>query len=215
MKGSSGTSRQLIVNALTAGAVEDRSGRATAILLNKSGYTGSLTGLSSLLHAMEQSGTIKRDLKGKRCFSISLTPQARPTTPAIEETPTAPQPESTDQFDAAQIAQALLDRVIELAGTPERQSAELSSLRAEMSSMQQRLFETVERAERQRQRIRLLEDEVLARQTEADGLRKRLCETERNLHKIVQSSNGVRLDAARERELKDLIRLMRTPPGNA
>jgi hypothetical protein len=219
MKGSTGKSRQRIVETLNAGTIADKGGRATAILLEKSGYTGSLTGLSSLLNAMEQSGTIRRELRGKRCFAISLANPPLSVVPTHVETPppapASPAPVLDTSTDVAALAQALLDRVIEVAGTPQRQHAETERLKAEFAQMQARLYEATERAEKQRQKVRLLEDELAARKVENDGLRLRLRETERNLDAIIKSPNGVRLDVGRERELRDLIRLMKTPPGCA
>jgi hypothetical protein len=221
--------------------------------LEQSNYAGSLTGLTALLKTMEQSGLIRRDVRGKRCYEIALTgtPTGRvetapedhfaptpTTTPVLSFAdqppvgalsspdddqivfePKAPpstvdvSPVDVSGVDVSALAQALLDRVIKIASTPERDGTETEQLKTEFADLQTRLFEAVERSERQRQRIRLLEDEIDARNVEVRGLRQRLRDTERNLDAILKSPHGVRLDPHRERELNELIRLMRTPPG--
>jgi regulator of replication initiation timing len=211
------------MSTLSEGAVSDKSGRATSILLEKSGYTGSLTGLSSLLNAMESSGLITREVRGKRCFVIAAANSNHIVPPdinipdAVESIPQVPPPieqaapAAVTPMNVSALAKALLEQVIEIAGTPQRQSFEQERLKTEFEQMQQRLFETTERAEKARQRVRLLEDELAARKVENDGLRMRLTETERNLNAVINSPNGVRLDVERERELRDLIRLMKAP----
>lgn len=74
------------------------------------------------------------------------------------------------EIDPAAVAKALLEQVIDLAATPQRDNAEL------------------------------------------DGLRRRLRETERNLTSILNSPSDLRLNIERERELRQLVQLMRTPP---
>lgn len=193
-------------------------------------YSGSLTGLTSLLKAMEIDGQIRREINGKRCFSISVTNQNQNQNPvrieekvnvripeqveSIAEAPPARQP-IEEGLDVSAIAKALLDQVIDIAGTPRRDKAEIQRLNVEIKTMQQRLFEATERAEKARQRLRLAEDELVAKKVESDGLRQRLRETERNLDAIIKSPNGVRLDLERERELRDLIRMMKAPTPNA
>lgn len=220
-----GASRQKIVETLATGAVIDKSGRATAILMEKTGYEGSLTGISSLLLAMERSGTIKRELKGKRCFSISLINPQRSTpaaTPAKKPStqPATPPAQTLDSpviegLDVAALAKSLLDQVIDIASKPGRNNAQMQQLQQERTQLHQRLFEATERAEKSRQRIRLLEDEVAAKKVEADGLRRRLGETERNLNAILSAPNGMRLDVERERELRELIKLMKAPDSRS
>lgn len=221
-----GASRQLIVETLATESIEDRQGRATAILQERSGYPGTLTGLAALLKAMEASGTIERDLNGKRCYAIRLANgKPRPATPlsgACVSTPDTPPPEALNQTldldhqpdggDVAAIAKALLEQVIDLAASPHRQHAELEQLRADHAELQQRLYDATQRAEKARQRVNLMEDELAARKVEIDGLRQRLRDTERNLTAILNSPSGLRLDVQRERELRELVHLMRTPP---
>lgn len=225
MNRTTGLSRQHIIDALSKGAITDKSGRATSVLLEKANYQGSLTGLTALLKAMETGGLIQREVKGKRCFSISLTKslqeqqaqQAQPErpaqpaqpAPAVETSSPATPPEAS--LDAAAIASALLDRVIEIAGKPQRDSAEFERLKADYQQMQQRLYDATQTAERLRQKMRIAEDELIARKVEVDGLRQRLRETESNLDKVIHSNSKVRLDFERERELKDLISMMRAP----
>lgn len=215
MSRTTGLSRQQVISTLSKGPISDKSGRATSVLLEKANYQGSLTGLSSLLKAMEESGQITREVKGKRCFRISLLgghpapePEAAPEEPAaVPASPATPEP----GLDPAAIASALLDRVIELAAKPQRDSAEFERLKAEYQQMQARLYETTQTNERLRQKLRLAEDELVARKVEADGLRQRLRETESNLDRVIHSNSKVRLDLERERELKDLISMMRAP----
>jgi myosin heavy subunit len=234
-----GASRQRIIETLAQHPIKDKSGRCTSILMEQSGYTGSLTGLSALLKAMDDAGTIQREVKGKRCFAITLVDEellaaekaraaqkvsfeekvhvpssngliveAPPADASVEE---IDEVEADVDLDPAAIAKSLLEQVISLAGKPSRDAEENKRLRSELSQVQQRLYEATERAEKMRQRMSITEDELAAKKVEADGLRMRLRETERNLDAIVNAKSGVRLDFERERELKDLIRMMKAP----
>ncbi|HUY63522.1 MAG TPA: hypothetical protein VMV14_03305, partial [Acidimicrobiales bacterium] len=52
------------------GAVEDASGRATAILKQAVGYQGGDAGFSRVISLMEEAGELKRDVRGKRTYKI-------------------------------------------------------------------------------------------------------------------------------------------------
>jgi hypothetical protein len=53
------------------GPVEDREGRATAILKDAVGYTGTSLGFVQLISSMEKAGHITREVRGKRTYRIA------------------------------------------------------------------------------------------------------------------------------------------------
>lgn len=53
------------------GAVDDPSGRATAVLKEAVGYTGTDVGFIQLVAAMDQDGEIHREIRGKRTYRIA------------------------------------------------------------------------------------------------------------------------------------------------
>jgi hypothetical protein len=55
----------------THGPVEDRDGRATAVLKDAVGYTGTSLGFVQLISSMEKGGHISREVRGKRTYRIA------------------------------------------------------------------------------------------------------------------------------------------------
>ena len=53
------------------GPVEDREGRATALLKDAVGYTGTSLGFVQLISSMEKAGHITREVRGKRTYRIA------------------------------------------------------------------------------------------------------------------------------------------------
>ncbi|HEY1919901.1 MAG TPA: hypothetical protein VGH27_30385 [Streptosporangiaceae bacterium] len=58
------------------GPVYDENGMASATLAREVGYPGSSVAFAQLLSGMERSGLIERDVRGKRTYRISTTPDA-------------------------------------------------------------------------------------------------------------------------------------------
>ena len=57
----------------TNGPIEDEQGRATAVLKDAVGYTGTSLGFVQLISSMEKSGLLLREVRGKRTYRISPT----------------------------------------------------------------------------------------------------------------------------------------------
>lgn len=199
-------SRDRVLAELSRGPVTDKSGRATSKLFDLIQYTGSSTGLTSLLKQLETEGLIARSVNGKRCYEIRSTlPGTAPERTDVPPptAPTSPPQTTDDGIDITRLAVALLDRVIEVAGRPERDATALSAA-------QGRVAELLEDNERMRKALRLAQDLAIARKVELDGLRMRLAELQRNLDKM---TNGQRIDDRRLKELRDLAKLMTVPPS--
>ena len=74
------TARSRITAYLSShGPIEDEHGRATALLKDAVGYAGSSLGFVQLISSMEKSGTVTREVRGKRTYKIAGTgPVASP-----------------------------------------------------------------------------------------------------------------------------------------
>lgn len=69
--------RDLVMSRLKAmGEVSDPGGRASAVLAEATGYTGSSAAFAQLLSGMERAGLIKREIRGKRTYRITMAPGA-------------------------------------------------------------------------------------------------------------------------------------------
>jgi hypothetical protein len=71
-----GTRDRIVSHLARAGAVYDENGMASAMLAREVGYPGSSVAFAQLLSGMERSGLIERDVRGKRTYRISATPDA-------------------------------------------------------------------------------------------------------------------------------------------
>lgn len=69
--------RKLLATLHDTGAIADRSGRATSILAEAMGYKSRPVSLSPLLSVLEEDGLVRREVRGRRCFLIELTPKGR------------------------------------------------------------------------------------------------------------------------------------------
>lgn len=67
--------RDRVMSHLTAeGEVTDQAGMASAVLAQAVGYPGSSVAFAQLLAAMERSGLIEREIRGKRTYRIAAVP---------------------------------------------------------------------------------------------------------------------------------------------
>lgn len=62
----------------TNGPVEDREGRATAVLKDAVGYAGTSLGFVQLISSMEKAGHIAREVRGKRTYRIAAAANGQP-----------------------------------------------------------------------------------------------------------------------------------------
>jgi hypothetical protein len=71
-----GTRNRVMSHLTTAGEVTDQGGMASAVLAQAVGYPGSSVAFAQLLAAMERSGLIEREIRGKRTYRIAAAPGA-------------------------------------------------------------------------------------------------------------------------------------------
>ncbi len=129
------TVRRRIVGYLTEhGPVRDTSGRATALLKDGVGYEGSDTGFTQLVSAMAKSGALLREVRGKRTYRISLSPNGQPTS-----IPRSAREGPVDELmDYDELAAALLARVTRILSTPSDASEGASWARRRLDQLETR-----------------------------------------------------------------------------
>ena len=114
-----GTRDRVMAHLLMTGDVTDPSGLASTVLAEAVGYPGSSVAFAQLLSGMERSGLIKREVRGKRTYRITLVKAA--LAPARPE-PALPRggnggareaaPAGTEDFDYDELARRLLLQVV-------------------------------------------------------------------------------------------------------
>lgn len=121
--------RQEIIEYLsTNGPVADPSGRATGVLKDAVGYTGSQAGFIQLIASMAKSGTIEREVRGKRTYEVRVpsalgsvvnSPDREPVSiPSVEVEGEL----AAGEIDYDELAEALLARVARVISGPEQSS---------------------------------------------------------------------------------------------
>lgn len=68
--------RRALERLLAQGEIFDASGRAASILRNDIGYLATSAGFAQLLASMERAGEIRREIRGKRTYRITVGPNA-------------------------------------------------------------------------------------------------------------------------------------------
>lgn len=68
--------RRALERLLEQGEIFDASGRAASILRNDIGYLATSAGFAQLLASMERAGEIRREIRGKRTYRITVGPNA-------------------------------------------------------------------------------------------------------------------------------------------
>lgn len=88
-------------------------GMASTKLAAAVGYPGSSVAFAQLLSGMERDGLIKREVRGKRTYHITLSPDAAVTRPAVSRRPATPggSADASGSADAGGPAHAGGDRV--------------------------------------------------------------------------------------------------------
>lgn len=165
-------SRRILVRTLynSDGVVTNDSGRATAHLMNMAGLLGDSTqsAVASVLKAMEKDGWIEREVRGKRTFAISLNPEAKDVSRLIDyfesEKPeeeevveVTPEANDTSIVDAANVADELLLRVVEILNNPTSED------------LHHRLGEQTEYANTMRARCTKMEKEIQEMKTSLEA----------------------------------------------
>lgn len=106
------------------GPVSDEKGRATVLLKDRVSYAGSDVGFVQLLSAMERSGEIVREVRGRRTYSIRLATQFTPTAPiksarttskqGVDEPPQGGLDSGVEEIDYEELANTLLVHVMNI-----------------------------------------------------------------------------------------------------
>lgn len=193
--------------------IEDRSGRATIVLAERSGYIGSPKGLVQLLKSMEADGVIEREVHGKRTYAIRLAKPIPMEPSEVVESMESAAPVSTperaprleDPIDWDALAARLLERVIAAAIAPDRMQADFRSMSARLSTV-------LEDNGRLRSKLAIAENEIQARKVEVDGLRQRLVMMQSNIDSMLRAPH-VNIGRDAEQYLRELAKLMRQPPN--
>jgi hypothetical protein len=68
--------RRALERLVTKGEIFDASGRAASILRSDIGYLATSAGFAQLLASMERAGEIRREIRGKRTYRITMGPNA-------------------------------------------------------------------------------------------------------------------------------------------
>lgn len=193
----SGARLQLLIDVLSRhGPIEDRSGRATAILhelMIAEGYTQKFPAAVNLVRSAATAGLVTREVRGKRTYRIALSDQAQ--TPWPGATSAAPsEPEPDPGVDLSALAVAVLDRA--LAARQDATNAEVVAL------------EALERAERAEKALQGRQEDP-----EAPSLREQLAEAERRLQglsgQLTQAEEAVVTFRGRCEELDDQNRRLK------
>lgn len=161
-----GVSRQKILDTLESrgGELADPSGMATPLLRELVGYTGGANGFVALLKSMEEAGQITRDVRGRRCFRISLTNKKKAGASRSSSAPTPslvtqPSPQKvvdpeTVTDDVKGLAWALLQATVEVLnnqGSPSPQL--LEEAQREIQALTNRVVDLEQQLEDARQLV--------------------------------------------------------------
>ncbi len=105
----------------TVGEIRDPGGMASTTLARAIGYPGSSVAFAQLLSAMERSGMIERDIRGRRTYRIAAArtavPAPRTADDREEDTFATPARDGRD-FDYDELARRLLAQVLARGTTP-------------------------------------------------------------------------------------------------
>lgn len=133
-----------------------------------------------------------------------------PPAPPEPTPPPAPEPATEIKIETTELAAALLRHVIDLANAPNRNEQQTAQLKRDYQTSQQRLGDAVAETQRLRRQLREAQDLATALKDETEGLRQRAQLAEHNLK---QALTAPPLDTERERQLRELTKVMQTKPG--
>jgi hypothetical protein len=109
------TARQRVLTHLArVGSIEDADGAATAKLRDAISYTSGPQAFIQLVAAMDRTGEIKREIRGKRTYAISLGAAAE-SRQSNQASTSAPQVPAGQTVDYDELASRLLGIVFEVA----------------------------------------------------------------------------------------------------
>lgn len=190
------TARNRIAAYLSShGPVEDREGRATAVLKDAVGYAGTSLGFVQLISSMEKTGHITREVRGKRTYRIAPAADgqgveidlragsADGAVPSVAQRSGRADTErntvDTANIDYDQLAAALLAQVTRAITSRTEPSQPTASVRRRLDQLMARNAEL----ERETARARAERDAVAA---ERDELRNQLEAASHNLSLLTE-----------------------------
>lgn len=163
-KRATGTREQVVAYLTETRELFDKDGMASTRLAAAVGYPGSSVAFAQLLSGMERSGVIKREVRGKRTYRISLgdvegfgpTPGSASAGPAAAGS-AGPGQATAPEFDYDELARRLLVHVVRALTTE-------SSLREQLREAQQSIALAREQVQRLPVTADLDESEVMVLQ---------------------------------------------------
>ena len=166
-KRATGTREQVVAYLTETRELFDKDGMASTRLAAAVGYPGSSVAFAQLLSGMERSGVIKREVRGKRTYRITLgdvegfgpTPGSASagSSAAGPAGPAGPGQASSPEFDYDELARRLLVHVVRALTTE-------SSLREQLREAQQSIALAREQVQRLPVTADLDESEVMVLQ---------------------------------------------------
>lgn len=175
------------------GAVRDSSGRATARLKSAVGYEGSDTAFTQLVSAMAKSGSLVREVRGKRTYQVSLSGNGQPQRRTVEGRTERTEAGPDDPMDYDELAAALLARVTRILAAPTEGSDSATWARRRLEQLETR------NSALQRDMARAKADlEAVA--LERDALKSQLDVAQHNLELLTERLNPPRPNQGRAAE---------------
>lgn len=200
--------RRQILDLLEAngGTILDASGRASSVLNEMlPGPTRSAVGMNAILRSMEEAGLIRREIRSKRTYSISLVKADEVLTAWPPEQPTwqaAKQPAPEPTVDLHALADQMLKRACEILNMdPSVHEETIRELKEEMAGL-------YEETGNLRTRVAQAEDDTQRYRRERDRLASQVVALEANIDAMLQ---GVR-DGRSEATFKAVRRFMQERP---
>lgn len=158
-----GTRDRVLSHLGQAGEIRDESGMASAVLARQIGYPGSSIAFAQLLSGMERAGLIRREVRGKRTYRISLVtgpPSSPPDPPGTADPPgqaqeaaeaaatgraaptgagygqaTGERPADLDGFDYDELARRLFILLVRRLASPPGHEKTVADLERELASV--------------------------------------------------------------------------------
>jgi len=188
------TVRRRIVEYLSEhGPVRDASGRATSLLKDAVGYEGSDTGFTQLVSAMAKSGALLREVRGKRTYRVSLSPDGQSARRLVPSRSDGTAEADGGLMDYDELAASLLARVTRILSAPTDGSESASWARRRLEQLETKntaLQRDVARAKADMESVIL----------ERDALRSQLDAALHNLELLTERLNEPRTPQGRAAE---------------
>jgi len=162
--------REIIDYLIRNGSLQDQAGRTTAKLRRAVSYRGTSASFAQLIAAMERSGDIRREVRGKRTFSISAVQNS----PSPESSILPVNSTDGDDYDYDELAASLLVKVVDVLSGKDSSNANSSWPHRRLLAFERRYSQLERELTAANAQIRRISDE-------RDQLRRRLEQAEQNI----------------------------------